>query len=63
MICQYCGEKLPKESVRSTQISEDLTLGKRVSIRKTAVCPNCQHRTVKYYYTDMSTKNVAIGGC
>ena len=62
MMCQYCGEKLPKEAIKSKQISEDLTLGRRVSIRKTAVCPTCQHKNTRYYYTDKSTKNIALGG-
>ena len=62
MMCQYCGDKLPKEAIKSKQISEDLTLGRRVSIRKTAICPICQRKNIRYYYTDKSTKNIAIGG-
>ena len=62
MKCQCCGERLPEGTISSKKTIKVTELGRRLAIHKIAVCPSCQYRTDKYYYTDMSTKHITLGG-
>lgn len=62
MKCQSCGERLPERTISSKRTMQVTELGRRLAIHKIAVCPSCQYKNDRYYYTDMSTKNMTLGG-